>query len=395
MSIRGTLRRSGGMGTKLRTKDKKADYTAFQVKIMRRFCAGAFFSCAVVIGLYLFLWKNRAGDWVVGLLQSWMGLEHEDAFLLYHRYFRGFREAFFAAAILLIFSLLLWYLFRWLTHYFQEINQGIDRLLAEQGEDIRLSPEMLPFEVKLNTAKDILLQREREARTAEQRKNELVVYLAHDIRTPLTSIIGYLNLLEQMPDLPDKEKAKYIRISLEKTYRLEQMINEFFEITRYNTQQIKLSKKQVDLRYLLEQVIDEHVPLFTSRGNYVVFQAGKPLQMYGDADKLARVFNNLLKNAAAYSEAGTEVTVTAEKTGADIITTSVSTYGKPIPKDKLDILFDKFYRLDEARTSNTGGTGLGLAIVKEIVVLDGGTITADSSHGQTTFTVRLPVAGKS
>ena len=379
----------------MKTKDKKADYTAFQVKIMRRFCASAIFSCTFVIGLYLFLWKKRMGDWVVSLLQSWMGLGHEDAFLLYHNYFRGFREAFFAVAILLIFSLLLWYLFRWMTRYFKEINQGIDCLLAEQGENIRLSPEMLPFEVKLNTVKDILLQREREAKTAEQRKNELVVYLAHDIRTPLTSIIGYLNLLEQMPDLPDGEKAKYVHISLEKTYRLEQMINEFFEITRYNTQQIKLSKKPVDLRYLLEQVIDEHIPLFTNRGNYVTFQAEGPMEMCGDADKLARVFNNLLKNAAAYSEAGTEVIVTAKKTDVDNITVAVSTYGKPIPKDKLDILFDKFYRLDEARTSNTGGTGLGLAIVKEIVVLHGGTITADSSNGQTTFTVKLPVAGKS
>ena len=379
----------------MKTKDKKADYTAFQVKIMRRFCASAIFSCTVVIGLYLFLWKKRMGDWVVSLLQSWMGLGHEDAFLLYHNYFRGVREAFFAAAILLIFSLLLWYLFRWMTRYFKEINQGIDCLLAEQGENIRLSPEMLPFEVKLNTVKDILLQREREARTAEQRKNELVVYLAHDIRTPLTSIIGYLNLLEQMPDLPDGEKAKYVHISLEKTYRLEQMINEFFEITRYNTQQIELSKKPVDLRYLLEQVIDEHIPLFTNRGNYVTFQAEGLLEMCGDADKLARVFNNLLKNAAAYSEAGTEVIVKAVRTDDDNVTVAVTTCGKPIPRDKLDVLFEKFYRLDEARTSNTGGTGLGLAIVKEIVVLHGGTITADSSEGQTTFTVKLPVAEKS
>lgn len=379
----------------MKTKDKKADYTAFQVKIMRRFCASAIFSCTFVIGLYLFLWKKRMGDWVVSLLQSWMGLGHEDAFLLYHNYFRGFREAFFAVAILLIFSLLLWYLFRWMTRYFKEINQGIDCLLAEQGENIRLSPEMLPFEVKLNTVKDILLQREREARTAEQRKNELVVYLAHDIRTPLTSIIGYLNLLEQIPDLPDGEKAKYVHISLEKTYRLEQMINEFFEITRYNTQQIELSKKPVDLRYLLEQVIDEHIPLFTNRGNYVTFQAEGLLEMCGDADKLARVFNNLLKNAAAYSEAGTEVIVKAVRTDDDNVTVAVTTCGKPIPRDKLDVLFEKFYRLDEARTSNTGGTGLGLAIVKEIVVLHGGTITADSSEGQTTFTVKLPVAEKS
>lgn len=379
----------------MRTKDKKTDYTAFQVKVMRRFCASAIFSCTVVVGLYLVLWKKRMGDWIVGLLQSWMGLEHEEAFLLYHNYFRGFREAFFAAAILLIFSFLLWYLFRWMTRYFKEINQGIDSLLSNKGETIRLSPEMLPFEVKLNTVKDILAQREQEARTAEQRKNDLVVYLAHDIRTPLTSIIGYLNLVEQMPDLPDTERAKYVHISLEKTYRLEQMINELFEITRYNTQQIELCKKAVDLRFLLEQVIDEHIPLFTERGNYVTFQAEGPLEMRGDADKLARVFNNLLKNAAAYSEAGTEVIVKAARVDEDNVTVTVTTCGKPIPKDKLDILFEKFYRLDEARTSNTGGTGLGLAIVKEIVILHGGTITADSSNGQTTFTVKLPVAEKS
>lgn len=379
----------------MRTKDKKQDYTAFQVKLMRRFCVSALVSSAVVVGLYLFLWKRRIGDWVVSFLESWLKLEHEDAFLLYHNYFRGFREAFFAAAILLIFALLLWYLFRWMTRYFKEINQGIDCLLSDRIENIELSPEMLPFEIKLNTVKDILVQREQAARTAEQRKDELVVYLAHDIRTPLTSIIGYLNLLEQIPNLPDGEKAKYIHISLEKTYRLEQMINELFEITRYNTQQIELSKKPVDLRYLLEQVIDEHIPLFTGRGNYVTFQANGPLEMCGDADKLARVFNNLLKNAAAYSEAGTEVIINAERTDTDNITVTVSTYGKTIPKDKLSVLFEKFYRLDEARTSNTGGTGLGLAIVKEIVALHGGTITADSQNGRTSFAVKLPVAGKS
>lgn len=383
------------MGTKLRTKDKKTDYAAFQVKIMQRFLVKAFFSSAIVIGIYLFLWKRRMGNWVVGLLKSWMGLDHEAAFLLYHTYFRGFKEIFFAAAILLIFLILLGYLFRWMTHYFREIDHGIDCLLSDQGENIQLSPEMLSFESKLNTVKDILVQREQEARTAEQRKDELIVYLAHDIRTPLTSIIGYLNLLEQLPELPDKEKTKYIHISLEKTYRLKQMINELFEITRYNTQQIKLSKKPVDLHFLLEQVIDEHIPLFTDRGNYVTFQAKEPLEICGDADKLARVFNNLLKNAATYSEAGTEVIVKAEKMDEDNATVSISTHGELIPKDKLEVLFEKFYRIDEARTSNTGGTGLGLAIAKEIVALHGGTIVADSDDGLTTFTVTLPVAEKS
>lgn len=376
----------------MKDKRKQTDYTVFQVKIMRRFCASALFSSAVVIGLYLFLWKRRIGDWVVHLLKSWANLSHEEAFAMYHIYFRGFRAAFFAAAILLIFSLLLWHLFRWMTHYFKEINQGIDCLLSNQAEHIRLSPEMRPFETKLNSVQDILIQREKEARSAEQRKDELVMYLAHDIRTPLTSVIGYLSLLNEIPDLPTEERGKYVCISLKKAYRLEKMINEFFEITRYNTQQIGLSKKPVDLYYLLKQVIDEHIPLFTSRGNYVTFQAEELLELLGDADRLARVFNNLLKNAATYSEAGTEVVVSAEKTEANSITVTIKNYGKTIPNNKLDVLFEKFYRLDEARTSDTGGTGLGLAIAKEIVALHGGTIQAGSKQGQTSFTVVLPIA---
>ena len=252
---------------------------------------------------------------------------------------------------------------------------------------------MEPFERKLNSVRSILDQRERAARSAEQRKNELVLYLAHDIRTPLTSVLGYLDLLEEMPGLPAEERAKYVHISLEKARRLENMISEFFEITRYNTQQITIDPKPVDLYYLLVQVIDEHVPLFTEHGNYVTLHAQESLQVWGDGEKLARVFNNLLKNAAAYSDPGTEVIVSAEA-GKQAVSVRVTSTGKTIPADKLDALFEKFYRLDDARTSHTGGTGLGLAIAKEIVALHDGTILAESENGKTTFTVQLPVREK-
>ncbi len=378
------------MDIKSKNSEKNTTYAAFQIKIMRRFCINALISIVIVIGLYLFLWKRRIGDWIVSLIEVLPGMDHEKAFYLYNDYFRGEKEIFFAAAMMIVFLLMLWYLFDWMTQYFKEINQGIDSLLSDRAEPIRLSLEMQPFEIKLNTVQKILLQREQEAKTAEQRKNEIVMYLAHDIRTPLTSIIGYLHLLDEIPNLPNEEKMKYIHISLEKAHRLEKMIQEFFEITQYHTQQIAVAFQSVDLYYLLIQVIDEHIPLFTKRGNYITFQAKEPLQLYGDADKLARVFNNLLKNAAAYSEAETEVTVCAEQVQKDIIVT-VSNYGKAIPADKLDSLFEKFYRLDESRTSDTGGTGLGLAIAKEIVILHGGIITASSENGQTTFTVTLPV----
>lgn len=393
MKIRNILKRSGDTATKSRTKDKDTDYSAFQIRIMWRFCTSALVSTAIVILLYLFLWKERMGEWIIRLIELWMDIDHEDAFYVYSDYFRGIKEVFFAAAIVLIFLLLLVFLFRWLTRYFREINQGIDCLLSDREEQIRLSQEMQPFEIKLNTVQNILIQREQAARAAEQRKNELVMYLAHDIRTPLTSIIGYLRLLEQIPDLPDEEKEKYVHISLEKTYRLEKMINEFFEITCYNTQQITIASKTIDLYYLLVQVIDEHLPLFTEHGNYITFHAAESLEVCGDPERLARVFNNLLKNAVAYSSKGTEITVNAEETPEHIVVT-VSNHGKTIPDDKLETLFEKFYRLDESRTSNTGGTGVGLAIAKEIVLLHGGTISADSKNGLTTFTVKLPISQK-
>lgn len=393
MKIRNILKRSGGTATKSKTKDKDTDYSAFQVRIMWRFCTSALVSTAIVILLYLFFWKERMGEWIVRLIELWMDIDHEDAFYVYNDYFRGIKEVFFAAAIVLIFLLLLVFLFRWLTRYFKEINQGIDCLLSDREEQIRLSQEMQPFEIKLNTVQNILIQREQAARAAEQRKNELVMYLAHDIRTPLTSIIGYLRLLEQIPDLPDEEKEKYVHISLEKTYRLEKMINEFFEITCYNTQQITIASKAIDLYYLLAQVIDEHLPLFTEHGNYITFHAAESLEVCGDPERLARVFNNLLKNSVAYSSKGTEITVNAEETPEHIVVT-VSNHGKTIPDDKLETLFEKFYRLDESRTSNTGGTGVGLAIAKEIVLLHGGTISADSKNGLTTFTVKLPISPK-
>ena len=393
MKIRSTSKRSGDMDTKSRDERKRADFSVFQFRVMVRFCGAALIATVVVIALYLFLWKRRGGDLVVWLMERWLDVTHEEAFYLYHDYFRSYKEIFFGVAIVLVFLLMLWYLFRWMTRYFREIDQGIDSLLSEQAEQIQLSPEMEPFERKLNSVRSILDQRERAARSAEQRKNELVLYLAHDIRTPLTSVLGYLDLLEEMPELPAEERAKYVHISLEKARRLEKMISEFFEITRYNTQQIAIDPKPVDLYYLLVQVIDEHIPLFTEHGNYVTLRAQEPLQVWGDGEKLARVFNNLLKNAAAYSDPGTEVIVSAEA-GEEAVSVRVTSVGKTIPTDKLDALFEKFYRLDDARTSHTGGTGLGLAIAKEIVALHGGTISAESEGEQTTFTVQLPVREK-
>ena len=365
------------------------DYAVFRARILRRFCSNALLSILIVVVLYVLLWKQRGGNLIAFFLMHLLDVDAETANILYFRYFRSYSEVFFAAAIIFVFAFLFLGLFRWMTKYFKEINLGIDALLENDAKAIRLSPEMLPFECKLNAVKQTLEQQKAEAALAEQRKNDLVLYLAHDIRTPLTSVIGYLNLLEEEADLPVEQRAKHIHITLEKAYRLERMIQEFFEITRYNSQQIKLKKESIDLSYMLIQLSDEFSPVFSQRGLSTTLEVEEDFTVWADAEQLARVFSNILKNAAAYSQPNTEIRISAERTSKHI-SVMFQNKGNPIPTEKLSSLFDKFFRLDESRTSDTGGTGLGLAIAKEIVLLHGGTIHASCEEDTITFVVQLP-----
>lgn len=221
------------------------------------------------------------------------------------------------------------------------------------------------------------------------RKNDLIAYLAHDLKTPLTSVIGYLSLLDEAPDMPEDQKARYVKIALDKAERLEKLINEFFEITRYNLQQIQLEEETIDLYYMLVQMTDEFYPLLNAHGNRTKLTVGENLTIYGDPVKLARVFNNILKNAIAYSYRDSIIEIWTESTESGVLI-YFRNKGKTIPEQKLNAIFEKFFRLDEARTTNTGGAGLGLAIAKEIVTLHGGTITARSEKEFTTFCVSLP-----
>ena len=328
---------------------------------------------------------------MVFLLQRIFHISYIDAADIYDQVFRNHVTAICITFIIIIFFALLHIILNWFAKYFDMINQGIDALLSDDT-GIYLPPEMAATERKLNEVQLELKQRTLEADLANQRKNDLVMYLAHDIRTPLTSVIGYLNLMVEAPDLPIEQRTKYMNITLDKAYRLEKMINEFFEITRYNLQQIHISKETVDLYYMLVQLSDELSPVLSANGNFTTLRMDENITVYADPDKMARVFNNILKNAAAYSLPDTEIIIFVEEK-ENMVAISFINKGKPIPKEKLSSLFNKFYRLDESRSSNTGGAGLGLAIAKEIITLHGGTLTADSENNTVIFTVTLPKSG--
>ena len=242
-------------------------------------------------------------------------------------------------------------------------------------------------------------EKERQLADESARRSDLVTYLAHDLKTPLTSVIGYLSLLAEASDMPETQRARYTGVALDKACRLERLVNEFFDITRYSLTHIELELAPVDLAGLLVQLTDEFYPALSAHGNVArvtvegsaraVEDPGEPLMVVADAARLARVFGNLLRNAIAYSDEGTPVEIEARSDEGGV-TVTVSDTGVTIPSHKLRSIFDRFFRLDESRASATGGAGLGLAIARAIVELHGGTISAASEGGVTTFTVELP-----
>lgn len=351
---------------------------------------------ALIIGLIILnvfidgIFQAPFADTFVSFCRKAFGMYDEDAINLYHIIFRNNKFLWVLLGYIIIMFVVFYRALTRFIRYFKEVNSGLDYLMEEVNDEIVLSPEMEFIEKKLNKVKSTLKKRELDAQNAEQRKNDLVVYLAHDIKTPLTSVIGYLSLLDEAPDMPMEQKAKYVKITLEKAFRLEQLINEFFEITRYNLQTILLDKQEINLTYMLIQMADEFYPVLAPTEKSAVVHAKEDLIINADPDKLARVFNNIMKNAIAYSYPGTVIEITA-KIENNWVSIAFSNRGNSIPTHKLETIFDKFYRLDDARSSNTGGSGLGLAIAKSIVTSHGGTIKVESKEEITSFLVTLPV----
>ena len=299
----------------------------------------------------------------------------------------------------------------------------VDRLIDHPGNWGHLDGDFLEVESAFNRVRERQRQDAQALRDEASRKDDLVTYLAHDLKTPLASVVGYLSLLNEAPDLPAEQRARFCGIALEKAHRLDELIEEFFDITRFDFHDIVLTRGYVDLSFMLAQVADGFYPTLTEQGKQVEIDVPAGLTVLVDGDKMARVFNNVMKNAIAYSYAGSTIRITAERLepsaapapgsdagpgaaapgsvsdqalgstlgpgqagAAGIVRVCFENQGDPIPEPKLKVIFEKFYRLDAARATNRGGAGLGLAIAREIVTAHGGAISCS------VFTIDLPDA---
>lgn len=233
-----------------------------------------------------------------------------------------------------------------------------------------------------------------EERRVERTKDELITNVSHDIRTPLTSIIGYLGLVEQGHYKNPEEALRYVHTAFSKAKQMKVMVDDLFEYTTTSdkNRQKDLHVSSFDMVQLLEQLLtDFQLQIKASGFNLTIKTPFDHLIMEGDPNQLVRVFNNLLTNAFKYGQDGSDIIIEIEKNGENTVQIIVRNNGEKIPEEALGQLFERFYRGEEARTQASASTGLGLAIAKNIVELHRGTITAQSNDEWTSFIICLPI----
>ncbi len=295
-----------------------------------------------------------------------------------------------------VFSVSFLFLQRRTMRYMAEISQAMQNI--SEGDlntavEIIGDDEFSQMAESLNKLAENIRELMDKEREAERSKNELITNIAHDLRTPLTSIIGYLELLSnsrQTVTEPEIQK-KYIDIAYTKAKRLEKLIEDLFGFTKMTYGKVSMKVGQVDIIKLLSQLLEEFYPSFADNNLTYELTSDVPAQMIcADANLLARLFDNLINNAIKYGAEGKRIQVNVCG-GEELATISITNYGRVIPPEELPMIFNKFYRVEHSRSTSTGGTGLGLAIAKNVVDMHGGSIQVTSDLNGTVFTVKLKV----
>lgn len=359
------------------------DYTRkFQIEIIKKHFIVGSISAVILLAFFFFIDTFYNGA-TINFIQKLFG--HQFAFYVLRN-----------QQIVIIIALLIFLLVNFLVvevYALQKISQVFSQmkiLFQKDNKKISLDESLKELEDDFNALKQESLENEKKVIKETQHKVDMIAYLAHDIKTPLASVIGYLNLIEENAKMPKDKQEKYIHLTLDKAYRLETLINEFFDIAKLNQTDNPLNKEDIHLHYLLEQMKEEFYPITSQKNQIIALEIAEDFLIYADANKIARVFNNILKNAFYYGYENTSIHIQSYQ---DNLYNHIkfTNQGPTIPKEKLDKIFEQFYRLDESRSSRTGGSGLGLSIAKMIVQQHQGFIKVISENNQTSFDVMIPI----
>jgi signal transduction histidine kinase len=244
----------------------------------------------------------------------------------------------------------------------------------------------------VNALVDSVIHSMDEERAIEKSKDELITNVSHDIRTPLTSIIGYLGLIEDKQYHSQADLLKYTHTAFLKSKQMKSLVEDLFEYTKVRQTDTPLSLTNIDLAAMLEQLAASF-ELEAQKKGMTIGASSTPsvLMMEADPEKLVRIFNNLVANALKYGDGGKQINLIAKQINDNELEVRVTNDGPKIPKESLSMIFERFYRVEESRSKETGGTGLGLAIAQSIVALHGGYIYVESDDDLTSFVIHLPV----
>lgn len=256
----------------------------------------------------------------------------------------------------------------------------------------KLTGQMQRVVESVNSLVDSTISAMEEERRIERSKDELITNVSHDIRTPLTSIIGYLGLIENKRYTSEDELLQYTHTAFLKANQMKSLVDDLFEYTKVRQEGVTLQVRQLDLGAMLEQIAASYELEANKKGMQIKVEiTDAPLVMEADADKLARVFNNLVSNALKYGAGGKHIYLKAKRVTSKELKVVIANDGEQIPEKSLNQIFDRFYRAESSRSRETGGSGLGLAIAQGIVELHNGYIYVTSDQKLTQFVMHFPV----
>ena len=386
---------------------------SFRIRIMIYTCIslGTAMLCDLGILLFCIRFRLLVSDYNAGRLLGQMYMNNRDyqyqnparsmlgeADIFYRMFGVGIKLQLIILLIVMaviIFLTVFFLLTRHMTGYIGNILKGARRMADGDFEyriDVLYQDEFSCIADSINRMADTVQRMQSREQEAEQTKNELITNVAHDLRTPLTSIIGYIDIVNTQKDLTEEKRAEYLNITWKKARKLESLINELFSFTRISYGCMPMNMAVIDLIKMLEQEVDELYPSFEENCLKCILEPDVDSYMINaDGDQLVRVFDNLLGNAIRYGKNGKIIRIQTQSDDGSIKVRIVN-YGSVIPEESLPYLFEKFYKVDTARQSSGEGTGLGLAIAKSIVESHGGRIAVSSSFDGTVFEVSLPSA---
>ena len=317
------------------------------------------------------------------------------------RRFAGFIFIEMIVCFIFFFSVYFVFFTKKIVNYFEQIDRGIEEFSEGNFDiefEVRNEDELSNMARNLNRTTGEINRILAKERDEEKSRKEFITCIAHDLRTPLTSVIGYLQLVmakayesRSNEELQIKNE-EYVKIAYEKAIRLQGLIEELFSFTKTDSTELRLHLTEIDVVKLMEQLADECYPSLQEAGLTLEFKSSaETIKIEADGELMARAIANLLTNGIKYGKDGKKLIIDLyrENENSDLHIRIIN-YGRLIPKKDIDHIFDKFYRVEESRSLQTGGAGLGLAITQNIVELHGGSVNVKSDLSGTVFEIVLP-----